>query len=263
MVRISHYRNGEKKSIRNMNFDEKSTFRVLQTERAKLGQVAKRSICQCFSCGKADRDMTYNKSYDSWYCTECYNSHRLYAKNLFQTIGKTKPQGHEEEVIHDLYESFLYYEESHEIELGLVREGILIYLLRFHFPSSNSPYASLSEFRDVLSRSQKAIAHVLNSLEHVGLIELSHTEDRDARLTNLGLEEANNALSKAKRIMGFGHAFPESIEEFHLLLDIRSDEIEYENPRLIERIINELKLENTPPERIRQKVEELKLNLNS
>ncbi len=207
--------------------------------------------------------MVYNKSYDSWYCTECYTGHRLYAKNLFQTIGKTKPQGYEEEVIHELYESFLDFEESHEIELGLVKEGILIYLLRFHFPSSNSPYASLSEIQGVLGRSQEVIIHVLNSLERDGVINLlPDANDIKARLKKYGIEEANIALRKAKRFMSFSDSFPTDLEEFHLFLDLRSDEIEYENPKLIETLIKELKSENAPPEKIKQKVEELKLNLS-
>ncbi|HEC40691.1 MAG TPA: hypothetical protein ENI29_20785 [bacterium] len=259
---VKRYGDGRRKSLSSMNSAEVANFRSLQKELAKLEKIAERSICSCVSCGRGDRDMVYNKSYDSWYCTECYNGHRLYAKELFQTIGKTKPQGHEEEVIHELYESFLDFEEAHEIELGLVKEGVLIYLLRFHHYLGSSPYATLSEIQGVLCRSREIIVHVLNSLERNGLIDLlPSANDIKARLKKHGVEEANNALIKSKRFMGVNNAFPEDLEDFHLLLDLRSDKLEYDNPELIETLIRELKSDKTPPEEIRRKVEELKVNL--
>jgi hypothetical protein len=53
--------------------------------------------------------MIYNKSYDAWYCTECYGLHRAHAKKLSEKgkKGAVKPEGHEEETIDELYKTFL------------------------------------------------------------------------------------------------------------------------------------------------------------
>lgn len=55
--------------------------------------------------------MVYNKRYNSWYCTECYNMHRTYAVNRVNSRGKDKdesePLGHEDKVMDELSKSFL------------------------------------------------------------------------------------------------------------------------------------------------------------
>ncbi|HEC41084.1 hypothetical protein LCGC14_1603180 [marine sediment metagenome] len=71
MNKISRYSDGTKKSVKNMSLTEEAHFRRLQNKQSKLRNIADRSICKCITCGKGDRDMTYNKAYDSWYCTEC------------------------------------------------------------------------------------------------------------------------------------------------------------------------------------------------
>ncbi len=213
--------------------------------------------------------MVYNKSYDAWYCTECYDMHRERAKELFQVIGKTKPQGscHEDTVMHELLETFLDYEESHEIELKLVREGILIYLVRFHYPSNDSPsHASFAEIRSVLKRSEKPINHVLHSLEREGFLELEGSSDRpEARLTRQGVIEAKRVLSKVQGAGKDGPGypiypiyFPSTLEEFDFLFASRSDMLEYDNPHLFEKIVNDLKAEKVPKEEIKRRIDELK-----
>ena len=257
--KISKYKDGTVKSVKNMSASEEMHFRSLQNKQAKLRNISDKSICKCTTCGKADRDMTYNKAYDSWYCTECYDMHRTAAKFLFQTIGKTKPYGHEDTTMHELLETFVDYEISHEIELKLVREGILIYLLRFHYPRDDTSYTMLAEIQNVLGRSQKAIKFVLNSLEQEKLIEL---EDTYSNL-KIWLTKPRGTI-KAERILitirsdSFDHTFPTTLEDFKLLIGLRSDMIEYENPELYELLANELKTTKLSREEIKHKIEELK-----
>jgi len=242
---------------------ELSQYRDLQKQESQLSMSADKSICKCVACGKADRDMVYNKPYRAWYCTECYNMHRAYAKELFQVIGKTKPQGHEETAIHELYETFLDYQESHEIELKLVREGILIYLLRFHGPSDEPSYATFTEIQNVLGRSQKAIIHVLNSLKHEGLIELKGSSDKlKAWLTQQGKIEAERVLNKVKgmdkEVPIFKRDFPSTLEDFNLLFATHSEMLEYRYPEIFEKIAIDLKSEKASSEKIKRKIDELK-----
>jgi len=253
---------GGQESIDELSADELKHYRKIQDQVNKLSSAAGRSICKCTTCGKGNRDMVYNKAHDSWYCTECYDMHRAHAKELFQTIGKTKPQGHEETVRHEFLESFLDYEESHEIELKLVREGILIYLLRFRYPRDNTSYATFAEIQKVLDRDQKAIKHVLNSLEQEKLVELEDTySNLKVWLTrHHGVIEAERVL-RMVRSDSFDLSFPTTLEDFKLLIGLRSDMIEYENPYLFEQLANELKSEKVPREEIKRKIEELKKNI--
>jgi len=46
-------------------------YRLLQEIQSDLRENFKRSICICYSCGRAHLDMYYNKPYDSWFCLEC------------------------------------------------------------------------------------------------------------------------------------------------------------------------------------------------
>ncbi|HEC41085.1 hypothetical protein LCGC14_1603190 [marine sediment metagenome] len=191
--------------------------------------------------------------------------HREGAIELFQTIGKTKPYGHEETVRNELLESFLDYEESHEIELKLVREGVLIYLLLFRYPRDDTSYGTLAEIQNVLDRSQKAIKHVLNSLEREKLVELEDS------LKNLkvwlaqhqGVVEAERSLRTVQQGVHFTLPFPATLEGFNLLIGLRSDMLEYDNPELYEKLANELKSKNVPPEEIRHKIEELKYHVGN
>jgi len=238
MHKLTH--EGIRRAFSDLSPDEQQIYRTYQKERDLLNDLSRRSICMCVSCGKGGRDMVYNRAYDAWYCTECYEMHREYAIELFQLIGKTKPQGHEETAIHELYETFLDYEESHEIELKLVREGILIYLLRFHssnpqFAHTSTPlfdtpsYTTIKDIQNIIKRPDKAISYVLKSLKEGDMIELINSPDRikvQIKLTRLGLKEAENALDKIRYIgeydMFWGE-FPSTLEDFNILLGYRSD----------------------------------------
>ncbi|MHA1105855.1 MAG: hypothetical protein ACTSPN_09090 [Promethearchaeota archaeon] len=46
-------------------------FRSLQEAQSDLRRNFRNSICMCSSCGRADVDMYYNKTYDSWFCVDC------------------------------------------------------------------------------------------------------------------------------------------------------------------------------------------------
>jgi len=85
---ISKYDDGKTKSVRYMTPEEKKRFRELQKQESALRDLASRSICMCVACGKADRDMVYNKAYNAWYCAECYGLERLVALKRAKTQKK-------------------------------------------------------------------------------------------------------------------------------------------------------------------------------
>lgn len=255
---------GTHRSVDDLTSDELKKFRFLQEQENQISDMINRSILTCVSCGKGYEDMVYNKAYCAWYCTECYEMHRDYAKELFQTIGKTKPVGHEEEAIHELYETFLDYEESHEIELKLVREDILIYLLRFPDSSDRFSYTTIEEIHKVLERSQKAILHALNSLKDEGIAKLVESSEHfKTRLTQQGLVEAEKILSKVQGDNDYSPAvfsrdFPQTIEQFKILFVHHSNMLEYEYPEIFERLANDLKAEKASTEEIKLRIDELK-----
>ncbi len=100
---------GTRRSIDDLPREELRLYRDLQEQENKLSDLLDRSILVCVTCGKGDRDMVYNKAYDAWYCTECYNLHRAHAKKLAKDKKKdaAKPQGHEEKATDELYKTFL------------------------------------------------------------------------------------------------------------------------------------------------------------
>lgn len=106
MDKISLYEDGRPKSVRYMTSDEKSRFRTLQEEQNRLKDLANRSICKCVACGKADRDMVYNKAYDAWYCTECYGLERLTAQKR-DKARQEGPKSSEEKAIDEHSKTFL------------------------------------------------------------------------------------------------------------------------------------------------------------
>lgn len=85
MKELETYNNGTRRSIRDFTPDELKEFRALQQQENRLGQYLRQSICLCLTCGKRDRDMVYNKSQFSWYCTECYGEQHRHAKKLTRT----------------------------------------------------------------------------------------------------------------------------------------------------------------------------------
>lgn len=104
--KISRYDDGKAKLLEDMTKEEIKKFRVLQEKQNMLDDLTNRSILTCVSCGKGERDMVYNKPFDAWYCTECYNLHRNYTKKRTQEKKGAKPRGHEEKAIDELYKSF-------------------------------------------------------------------------------------------------------------------------------------------------------------
>jgi hypothetical protein len=109
MQNLKKSSDGVSRSIRDLSPDELGQYRDYQEQQSELRMLSQRSICMCISCGKGDRDMIYNKSYDAWYCTECYGMERDYAKELQKKRVKMggKPKGHEEEAIESHSKTFL------------------------------------------------------------------------------------------------------------------------------------------------------------
>ncbi len=256
MKELETSNNGTRRTIRDFTPDELKEYRALQQQESRLGQYLRQSICFCMTCQSRDRDMVYIKSHYSWYCTECYSGQRDYAKELFQTIGKTKPEGHEEKAIHEHYETFLDYEESHEIELKLVREGILIYLLKLHNPLDVLSYGVLME---LLERAQKPIKFVLKSLKEEKFIELGSSSDKfKVSLTQQGEKEAKSLLNKVKGVESYKDYFFNSLENFKHFNAIQSDLYESTYPWIFEKMVNGLKAEKASSEEINLKIDEFK-----
>lgn len=245
------------KIFKDLSHGDQQKYRAYQNEKYLLEDSSRRSILMCVSCGKGGRDMAYNKAYKAWYCTECFDMHREYAKELFQILGKTNPVGHEEVAIHELYETFLDYEESHELELKVIREGILVYLLRF--PSSEKPpYTTIGEIKKVIKGSDKAINHVLKLLKETKLIDSINPRNKlKVKLTQAGSKKAQKTLDKLKgegEAQMFGRDFPADLEEFDTLLDLRSYMVEQYYPDLFEQMIKEVKSKKTPKEEIKRRI---------
>lgn len=106
MEKIGRDSTGKYRSVRSMTPDEKKRFRMLQEEQASITDMIDRSILKCVACGKADRDMVYNKAYDAWYCTECYGMERLAALDRAKA-RKKGAKSCEEQAIEDHSKTFL------------------------------------------------------------------------------------------------------------------------------------------------------------
>ncbi|MFX1455443.1 MAG: hypothetical protein ACFFDB_08735 [Promethearchaeota archaeon] len=87
--------------------DYVSFYREYQGQQSELRDIADRSICKCITCGASDRDIVYNKTYDAWYCTECYTMHKEYALRRARQRSPKEPQGHEDKTMDELSKSFL------------------------------------------------------------------------------------------------------------------------------------------------------------
>ncbi|KKL62191.1 hypothetical protein LCGC14_2187670 [marine sediment metagenome] len=94
---------GTRRTIDDLLPEELEQYRTIQQQESRLNNVSGRSICECITCRASDRDMVYNKSYDAWYCTECYGLHRTYAKKRV----RKQSQAHEDTTMDELSESFL------------------------------------------------------------------------------------------------------------------------------------------------------------
>jgi hypothetical protein len=95
--------NGIRRTIDDFSEDEIRQYRIFQKEQAGLRNVADRSICKCITCGASDRDMIYNRSYDAWYCIQCYGIHHNSARQW--EVRKT--QRDEDKAMDELSKSFL------------------------------------------------------------------------------------------------------------------------------------------------------------
>ena len=51
--------------------DVLNIYHSLQRSQQDLREDFKRSICMCYTCGRIDLDMYYNRPYRSWFCVEC------------------------------------------------------------------------------------------------------------------------------------------------------------------------------------------------
>lgn len=100
---------GSRKTVDDLSQKELKQFRQLQEQENLLSSALDKSILICVACGKGNRDMVYNKSYDAWYCTECYDMHRVYAERTVRSRRKDKsePLGHEDKAMNELSRSFL------------------------------------------------------------------------------------------------------------------------------------------------------------
>ncbi|KKL08915.1 hypothetical protein LCGC14_2571100, partial [marine sediment metagenome] len=85
MKELETSNDGTQRRLRDLTPDELKEYRTLQQKKARLGEYLRQSICLCLTCGKRDRDMVYNKSQFSWYCTECYGEQHRHAKKLTRT----------------------------------------------------------------------------------------------------------------------------------------------------------------------------------
>lgn len=72
MERIDSNENGRLLTVEEMEeYGVLERYRFLQVAKNELSMRIKLSICQCATCGRADRDMYYNKTYNAWWCTDC------------------------------------------------------------------------------------------------------------------------------------------------------------------------------------------------
>ncbi|KKL55665.1 hypothetical protein LCGC14_2253160 [marine sediment metagenome] len=108
MDKLDYTPEGEVRTIDDYSSSELQKYRAYQREQSALRDLANRSICKCVTCGKGERDMVYNKSYDAWYCTECYGMERLSAQKRAKVKAKKRETKHcEEKAIESHSETFL------------------------------------------------------------------------------------------------------------------------------------------------------------
>lgn len=67
-------------------------YRSLQDERNQLRENIRMSICECASCGRADRDMYYNKTYDAWWCADCAGLFRTMHPHMKEKYANKDPR---------------------------------------------------------------------------------------------------------------------------------------------------------------------------
>jgi len=97
---------GTRRVLDDFSSDELQDYRAYQTQQNELRKLADKSICKCNACGKADRDMVYNKAYNAWYCTECYGLERTSAQERAKVPQKDS-KSCEEKAIEEHSKTFL------------------------------------------------------------------------------------------------------------------------------------------------------------
>lgn len=97
---------GSRRDIDDLSPVELRQFRELQEQENNLSNSLDRSILICVACGKADRDMVYNKAYNAWYCTECYGLERTTAQERARVPQKDS-KSCEEKAIEEHSKTFL------------------------------------------------------------------------------------------------------------------------------------------------------------
>lgn len=110
MDELRYNSDGTRRTIDDLSPSELESYRNLQEEQNRLKSLADKSICKCVACGKADRDMVYNKAYKAWYCTECYGMERVAAQKRAkarQKGSKSKPKSCEERDLEEHSKTFL------------------------------------------------------------------------------------------------------------------------------------------------------------
>ena len=66
-------------------------YHSFQQKQQDLREDFKRSICMCYTCGRADSDMYYNKPYDSWFCVECVKFFKVMHPKMKQKYVNKDP----------------------------------------------------------------------------------------------------------------------------------------------------------------------------
>lgn len=97
---------GSRRDIDDLSSIELVQFRDLQEQENQLSNSLDRSILICAACGKGERDMVYNKAYNTWYCTECYGMERSVAQKRVK-IRKRGSKSCEDKALEEHSKTFL------------------------------------------------------------------------------------------------------------------------------------------------------------
>jgi len=77
----------EERSPENLKY-----YRSLQEAQQDLRENFRRSICMCYTCGRADLDMYYNKAYNAWWCVECVGMFRVMHPQMKEKYADKDPR---------------------------------------------------------------------------------------------------------------------------------------------------------------------------
>lgn len=83
------------RSINNLSTDDLKEYKKAQADEEELKFKLSRSILTCVLCGKSNRDMIYNKTYEAWYCNFCYCLGLASAREYFEVSPNIRlPEDH-------------------------------------------------------------------------------------------------------------------------------------------------------------------------